>query len=190
MNINHYSQTTGEYITTTVARLDPVEKEPMIPAYATEKALPSLGANEAAIFENGDWVVKPDFRGVVYYKKTDGSQVTFNIGESPDDTMQPTVPAEIMAAKTESDRVVGIANAATQYIESVYSPLKQRKMMSVELRLQKKLIGGGVLTTDEQALSDINDAADLWIASVRDVENAAQLAGTLLADVVWPAKPA
>ena len=68
MKIYHYSETTKEFLNSTEAEANPEETKiqgrfvPFIPAYSTLKPVPEININEAAIFEEEDWVVKPDYR--------------------------------------------------------------------------------------------------------------------------------
>lgn len=73
MNIYHYNPLTGEKIGSSIARLDPVEKKPMIPAHATTDAPPSTGSKQVAVREGNAWTVKPDYRGTTYWLP-DGSR--------------------------------------------------------------------------------------------------------------------
>ena len=67
MNIYHYSRDTGEYLGSTIAKLDPVTKEPKIPAYATVLASPVTGAEEVAVHVSGTWEIRMDKRGTRYW---------------------------------------------------------------------------------------------------------------------------
>jgi len=53
---------------------------------------------------------------------------------------------------TREQKDVMITNKATAHIESVYSPLKQRKLLSIAVSLQDQRLDGITLTTEEQAL--------------------------------------
>ena len=74
-NIYHFSEFTGELLSTGEADLDPVGKRPMVPSFSTLQAPPVAKAGKVACFVDGQWVLKPDQRGVVYWT-TDGTQVT------------------------------------------------------------------------------------------------------------------
>lgn len=101
MFIHHYHSVTKEYLSSTEARLDPIDQQPVIPANATDKPVPATNANEAAIFQDDDWVVVPDYRGEVYYNKTTQEQITvteINVSPDPNWTdIAPTDPDEIWA---------------------------------------------------------------------------------------------
>lgn len=67
MQIHHYHNETGEYVGTTEAFLDPIEKTPLIPAYATNQAPPEIGVEQVAVFGGDSWTVKDDYRGKEYW---------------------------------------------------------------------------------------------------------------------------
>lgn len=76
MKIHNYSQTSGEYINTTVADESPLEPGKfMIPAFATAIEPPAVKANEVAVFAAGAWSIVPDYRGQTVYDKTTGDPV-------------------------------------------------------------------------------------------------------------------
>ncbi len=73
--IYNYSKTTKEYLYSQEAEANPAETKlkgefvPLVPANATLIEPPVYGANEIPVFENGEWVVKADYRK--NYKKVD-----------------------------------------------------------------------------------------------------------------------
>lgn len=71
----HFHPESGEFIGTSIARLDPREQKPIVPAFATTTAPPSVAENEVAVFETVDWSVYPDFRGQTFYRKADRAAV-------------------------------------------------------------------------------------------------------------------
>ena len=95
----NYSRETFEYIgEPEEARLDPVEQQPMIPAFATTIAPPSVEANKIAIFDSeaGKWSVVSDFRGTVYYKDNGASDIITNTGAViPDGCSTIAPPAKV-----------------------------------------------------------------------------------------------
>lgn len=109
MKIHHYDSKTGEYLKTSTARVDPLDKtKNLIPANATSLVLPTLKSNEAAVFINNAWQAVPDHRGTTFYKKSDGSKVTLPLGMAPDATISATLPASIVlknAKLTKQDEV-------------------------------------------------------------------------------------
>lgn len=51
----------------------------------TSKRPPNVSKNQVAVFVNGDWIVKHDFRGQTVFSKINGSPKTiFEIGEIPE----------------------------------------------------------------------------------------------------------
>lgn len=70
MKLYLYDEITKEYIETIEAYIDPEEtkiagKEVyMYPANSTNLEPPLVGNNEIVLFENDNWVIKPDYRGL------------------------------------------------------------------------------------------------------------------------------
>lgn len=70
MKLYLYNEITKEYIETIEAYIDPEEtkiagKEVyMYPANSTDLEPPLVGDNEIVLFENDNWVIKPDYRGL------------------------------------------------------------------------------------------------------------------------------
>lgn len=79
-----------------------------------------------------------------------------------------------------------IKEEADKIIEARYPPLKQRKMISIAIKLQRKMINGEALTPVEEDLLVECDNADIWITEIRDTENEAILNKQNLIDIVWP----
>lgn len=102
MELFYFDDVTFEHLTTVepvFAQPDPLDAGKYLynPNRATLKAVPTVTTNEVAVFNIAlnDWEIKPDYREAIYYLKTDGSPVTFAIGDIPDATMQTTVPVAI-----------------------------------------------------------------------------------------------
>jgi hypothetical protein len=86
MQIFHYSGDTKEFIGEESARLDPLDNQPMIPTNATLVEPPAVIANQIAIFDGTDWIVKEDYRGGDYYSTADRAKVNVvEIGPLPTD---------------------------------------------------------------------------------------------------------
>ena len=94
MKIYNYHPITKEFISESKADESPLEKGVyLIPGNATEIAPPQAGENEVACFENGIWLVKPDFRGKIYYKKDTLEEILISeIGMIPDETLTDIKP--------------------------------------------------------------------------------------------------
>lgn len=69
MYIYNYDRDTKEYIGSSLAVEDPIETKtqgrfiPLIPSCSTELEPPIAQENEVAVFDNTNWVIKPDYRG-------------------------------------------------------------------------------------------------------------------------------
>jgi len=78
-----------------------------------------------------------------------------------------------------------ITEKATEVIESEYSPLKQRKLMSISISLQDKLIEGQTLTAEEETIRQSCRDVNVWITAIRTIENTAITNGTTLTAINW-----
>lgn len=87
MKIYTYDQHSGEFISSDEADKSPLEDGVyLVPAWATTIEPPEYGSRETCIFENGNWTVKPDWRGVELFKSSDGTPTTIKeIGVTPID---------------------------------------------------------------------------------------------------------
>ena len=85
----------------------------------------------------------------------------------------------------EAKRIADIKAKADSVIESAYSPLKQRKLLSIAVALQDIKLEGGTLTTEQQTLMQSTRDVNAWITSVRTIENTAIADGTPFSDIVW-----
>ena len=69
MYIYNYDRDTKEYTGSSLAIEDPVESKkqggfvPLIPSCSTTLEPPIAQENEVAVFDNNNWVIKPDYRG-------------------------------------------------------------------------------------------------------------------------------
>lgn len=84
MDIYNYHPDTGEHLSQSAARENPLDEgEYLIPANATTMAPPIPGDNQAAIFVGGTWSLVPDWRGHTYWL-ADGSEHTITtLGDEP-----------------------------------------------------------------------------------------------------------
>lgn len=93
----HFEPSNGAYLHSANARLDPIERKPMVPANATLLAPPETGAREVAIWFKDAWSIKPDHRGAEYWL-ADGSHHTIaEIGDVPPEgalDSAPPIPRE------------------------------------------------------------------------------------------------
>lgn len=148
MDIFNYDKNTGEFLSQSVARQDPLNKDNfLIPANATPVSLPALSINEAAVFDAGNdkWNITPDYRGETYYLKSDGSEVIFDLGNEPDATMQKTFPAAIKLQNDKTARKSEIENEANELIDAQISnnPRKQLMMVAKAVNMLDAQVGRG-----------------------------------------------
>ena len=145
---HNYHPETFEYLSSKPMKYSPMDKDPAPPANSTVKPLPILAANEAAVFDkpNDKWTVVPDYRGTTYYKKIDGVEVTFNLGETPDSTVQKTLPTaikleHIKVAKRNEIRAAFFTDTTTPVVVdtvSYHSGIESAYRLDAALRLNEK----------------------------------------------------
>jgi len=101
MQIYNYSNITGEFLSDSTARLDPIGQQPMIPAYATLTPPPSAGNFQKAVFSGDAWTLVEDHRGrQVWNTETVEQGIVNELGPLPENV---TVlnPSEIVYPKWE-----------------------------------------------------------------------------------------
>jgi len=76
MNIFNYDAITQEYLSTSTARLDPLDQQPMIPANATSVAVIAPSAGHVAVFNGTSWDDIEDHRGTTLYDTTTQEEST------------------------------------------------------------------------------------------------------------------
>jgi len=120
--IYNYHNATGEYIGEQVARLDPIEGIPLVPAHATTiQPILTPSENEALVFNvlAQEWSIMADFRGESYYLE-DGTYYTISaIGEEKPEnaleelpTFPPTLEEQRQAAMLEGVEFEGVMCSA------------------------------------------------------------------------------
>lgn len=105
----YYYNSAGIY--THSSQLDDTDRDPLnnseflIPANCTSIAPPSLRANEVTLWVDGEWVIKPDNRGIRYWID-DTEHVMTALGELPTgatlDKPASVVAKELVTAKTSA----------------------------------------------------------------------------------------
>lgn len=179
MYIYNYSRDTFEFTIPSEARVDPKDKNNYLkPAYSTFIQPPSVGLNEVATFNEGldDWEVKPDYRGEVYYLKSDGSKVDFAIGDVPDTTMQLTFPVNLQTANDEIKRKLDIKSAGVALINAKYPHIYDLDAI--------KFYRDFYMSIDASVRAPLPNIQ--YCIDVYQTANAAITNGTAVADIVWP----
>ena len=131
MIVYHYSRTTGEFLASAEARLDPIDQQPMLPAFATFEAPPPASIGEAARMTETGWEVVPDYRGLPMWDTATGQSlgVVTELGELPEGATldEPTQPEptieEARAAKMGEIR--DQADALLQSLGAEYGPMER-----------------------------------------------------------------
>jgi hypothetical protein len=111
MNIYHYDALTGECLGSSIARLDPIGQEPLIPANATPKQPISAGQKKVSVYDSNtnSWSVKDDYRGTVWFDVTGNEQKINEIGIAPDPSWTDTKPFILSSAITVKNNEIRTA---------------------------------------------------------------------------------
>ena len=86
----NYDRKTREYTGSGVANINPVATKRegkevyYAPAYATLKKPPTVNKYKVPVFQNGNWVVKDDYRGAYICNENLNIQIVTTIGELPE----------------------------------------------------------------------------------------------------------
>jgi len=83
MNLFNFHPITKEYLSTTVAELDPIDKKPLIPSFATKVNVINTDIDHIAVFNGTAWEELPDNRGAVYDTSTKKEVNHKSIGNLP-----------------------------------------------------------------------------------------------------------
>lgn len=116
-DIHNFDAETGAYLSTIKARLDPLDRKPMVPANATLSAPPETAVLEIAVWSGIDWSVVPDHRGKEYWLPDGSFHRIENLNQTPPDealTMKPEPSIE----KRRADAVLSREDFAEQTAEA------------------------------------------------------------------------
>lgn len=95
MKIYHYSKDTGEFVSDSEARPDPLEKDKyLIPANAITEAPPETKSGEVAVY-NGGWTVVENHRGKKVYSTTSDDELEIKeLGPLPEGYTETAKPGD------------------------------------------------------------------------------------------------
>lgn len=86
----HYDTVSGEFLGSSVADADPMNAgQYLMPAFCTRAQPPEAAANEKAVWQDGAWVLVPDWRGHVYWLPDGTRGQVIGLGDTlPADALQ------------------------------------------------------------------------------------------------------
>jgi hypothetical protein len=169
--IYHYQNETGEFITTGVARINPLdETNVLVPASATTTEPPEAKEGFKRCFVNNQWIYKVDNRGVVKYIGQE--LVVFALGDEITAAMtdKPTLPLPDLKAEKNKQINIAYYQSCNNYVD-VLDNLKLRgnpeiiKTLYIDIKLSE-LSGATTL--------DIVDSDN--VSHILSVEDALQIA--------------
>lgn len=92
--VYNYSKTTGEYLASNPAMMDPRRPDvALIPAHATEVAPPSAPEGQVAVFADGAWSLVEDRRGVIFWMADGFAAEMSDLGPLPDGAITDAPPS-------------------------------------------------------------------------------------------------
>lgn len=124
--VYNYHPVTGEFLGASVARLDPLDKIPMVPAHATLVSPPSVEEGYAAVFLSGEWTAAPDYRGQEFFNAEGEKIIITAIGEEPKKTWtkdKPEIPLTIAQIRIQRDVIL----QESDWTQLPDSPLDDKK---------------------------------------------------------------
>ena len=161
MKIYVYEPITKEY----VGSLDVNENEVM-PANTTIVEPPFLNINEVCIFENGEWIVLPNYKFKVVYEKATGRDLVYDkFGDLPSHLTSLKCPNKDLYSWNGSEWVQDLA----KYI-SFNKKLRERELNSLQWLFsrhdsEKRLISNGKLTSttlSDGEISSLDEYFQAW----------------------------
>ncbi|NHR08318.1 hypothetical protein HA052_24300 [Chromobacterium haemolyticum] len=84
VEVHAFQPSTGEYLGARLADLSPNEPGDVVllPPFCTTSAPPAAGANQAAVFDSGQWRLVPDYRAARLWSTATALKVTAQLGQS------------------------------------------------------------------------------------------------------------
>ncbi|MDF0606614.1 tail fiber assembly protein [Neisseriaceae bacterium TC5R-5] len=150
-----YHAETGEFMGDTLADRSPLDKEVvwLMPIYSTEQAPPSTGEQQVAAFQNGEWSVQADWRGVPLWSKQTAQLVQARWGDTPESLQATTIapPPEFAVWQGKKWGINTNAQAQAQQAE-VESELARRRAVA------------------DAAITPLQDAVDLGMATEQELQ--------------------
>lgn len=186
MLIHQYSSSTGEYVSSQLADINPKNPEEwLIPAFSTSDPLPDRTPKTWPFRRDDKWVMLPDYRGLVLYRQDTGEQAEL--------LMAGTTPAENGLAETprpSSDHVwrdgewqLDEARVAKRAHDTAMAEFEALMTMARDKNRGKSdALAAGMLTTEEKYYFQAWSAFQL--ALVRIIESDGFPSGTQ-----WPGEP-
>ncbi|KMN49463.1 hypothetical protein VL04_00350 [Chromobacterium violaceum] len=116
-----YHPQTGEYLGLSQADRSPLDTEEvwLIPAFSTEQQPPNTDEHQVAVFCDGDWRLRPDWRTTPLWDKRTAQRVQAEIGDTPDNLQATALPPPPYATWKDGSWVVdGSAQLAAQTAEA------------------------------------------------------------------------
>ncbi len=165
MIIYHYSPKTGEFLLSSEARLDPIDKQPLVPAHATAIKPGAALSDHVLCFdeEEAEWKNVEDHRGELYFLKSTGEEfIISDLGPVPNE-LTSLVPCEFPIWDDTADVWLTDDDAAAESrINEILIELYNIDMASI--RPERAIRVGTAVATDMEKLTALEaQAADLRI---------------------------
>lgn len=141
-----FNPLTGEFIKQYLAQESPEEPgEFLAPIHSTFVEPPAIDAWEVLVFADGEWTVKPDHRGCIWYDAQGNAVVIESIG-TPDTSLSPTLPEsqQLVIAQTQQLALLAAAYSAAIQQPVAYLDTSFQADEASQIVLTKVLVVGAV----------------------------------------------
>lgn len=191
MKIYNYDRETGEYLGSGFADPNPVREDAwLVPANATNEAPPTVATGQAAVFENGAWVVKNDLRGAKWWEADGTAHVIEAIGEdipanglsveppppppTDDERFLTPVQFEYMLANAGFDDVWGALEVAAKPADRAQFAMLKAERVRPKFQLARTL---QIVATFRDTAAQLVPGFDLSEAAIRAAWDQAETYG-------------
>lgn len=186
MLCNQYDNLTGRYVASFLAERDPMDVgRYLVPAFCTLTPLPEVPTRSWPFWQDGKWMMQPDYRGVRLYRTDTGEPGEITVaGVNPDDAGLTEVPrpSDEYVWKDGAwvvDEVIVAQRARTAAMAEFSARMEKARQQNLGKSDARVT---GLLSDIETAMFDAWAAYQVALVGVIDLP-------TFPNDVVWPAEP-
>jgi hypothetical protein len=186
MLIHQYDATTGQYISSRLADVDPKNiGRWLVPAFSTDAPLPTRAALQWPFFVKNAWALKPDYRGVLLYRTENGEPAELLMaGVTPEEvgltlTPRPSSQHSWIDGKWELDPAIVAANVRASAMAEFETRMSRARDMNAG---KSDAYASGMLSREESYYFRA------WSKYQLDLVRVVQRPD-FPASVVWPADP-
>ena len=148
----HFDSKTGEFLGESFSMPSPFRPDYfLLPSNATFDAPPACATNEVAVFINGTWERRPDWRNVKLYSTHDGAEVEISdIGVTPDDVKATDLPRPDATYIWKKGKLVADALRRSE----LKAQLQAMQWEAIKAERDRRRLTGGYRVVDKWYHSD------------------------------------